>query len=190
MNKKKSILIAVALILCLSPAALMAAFLNRSVTADNVITFGSVKLKLHETCIDDKGVEAQVESGQVTDVTANAEQNRTFSVENTGKHPLYVRVSFSIVGEDQNSRKFEITDLLDVEVFSEDWVYEDGYWYYLAVLYPQEKTKALTTKVIFDIDEITKRYPDSSYELAVDAQGVQSENNHENVLQVVGWPKE
>ena len=190
MNKKKSILIAVALMLCLSPAALTVAFLNRSVTADNVITFGSVKLKLHETGIDENGAETDVDSNRVINVTADSEQKRTFKVENVGKHPLYVRVSFSIVGADQDGRKFEATDFMDVETYSEDWVYKDGYWYYLSILYPQEKTKALTTNVVFDINEITKRYPSSSCELAVDAQGVQSENNHENVLQAVGWPKE
>ena len=190
MNKKKSIWIAVALMLCLSPAALTVAFLNRSVTADNVITFGSVKLKLHETCIDENGVETDFDTNRVINVTADSEQKRTFKVENVGKHPLYVRVSFSIVGVDRGGRKFEATDFMDVEAKSEDWVYKDGYWYYLSILYPREKTKALMTDVVFDINEITKRYPGSHYELAVDAQGVQSENNHENVLQAVGWPKE
>lgn len=190
MDKKKSIWIAAALMLCLSPAALTVAFLNRSVTADNVITFGSVKLKLHETCIDENGVEKEVDTGRVIDVTADAEQNHTYSVENLGNHPLYVRVSFSIIGEDRKGGKFEATDLMDVEVHSEDWEYQDGYWYYPFILYPQQKTKALMTKVMFDIDEITKQYPGSSYELAVDAQGVQSENNDGDVLQVTGWPKE
>jgi hypothetical protein len=183
-------LITLVLFLCLSPAVFTLAFLSRSVTADNVITFGSVKLKLHETYINEKGEEIVFDTGQLINVTSKAEQMRIVRVENVGEHPLFVRVSFAIDSVDADGKKFETADLMKVETHAQDWVYKDGYWYYLSVLYPNEKTKALMTEVIFDIDEITRFYPGSNYELTIDAQGVQSENNEADVLQVVGWPQE
>ena len=47
------------------------------------------------------------------------------------------------------------------------------------------------TEVIFnDINEITEKYPGSEFKLNIDAQGVQSKNNGEDVTKAQGWPEE
>ena len=69
-------------------------------------------------------------------------------------------------------------------------LYRDGWYYYKQILTPHETTNALMTQVIFqDIDSITQTYPGSQFDLDVDAQAVQSENNTTDVLSATGWPE-
>ena len=70
-------------------------------------------------------------------------------------------------------------------------LYRDGWYYYKQPLAPDEITEELMTQVIFtDIDAITQNYPGSRFDMQVDAQAVQSENNAGHVLSVVGWPEQ
>lgn len=190
MNTKKNILIAMILAICLASTFISIAFITSQTTADNIITFGSIKMKLHETYINEQGKEEVFDASVTTDVTYDANQSRIFCVENIGKHPIYVRLSFKLTGEDKDGKPIEIEPYINFETDESDWIYEDGWYYYQNVLDPDVKTKELITDVIFDINEITKDYPGSNYKLEVIAQGVQSENNDSDVLQVVGWPED
>ncbi len=189
MKKKRMIWIALILMLCLGTAVLSAAFIRRQLTAENLISFGSVNLKLHETFINEQGIEEEFDAGTETDITYDAIQNRIFRVENTGKNPIFVRVSFELCGEDGEGNPFEAQDYMNIELKKNDWVYHDGWYYYQDILEPNTETKELITDIIFNIEEITSNHPGSRYELQIDAQGVQSENNSENALQAAGWPE-
>ncbi len=149
-----------------------------------------MNLKLHETFINEQGMEETFDTSITTDVTYDAVQNRIFRVENTGRHPIYVRLSFLLEGEDSEGESFETKQYINVEAENDNWEYRDGWYYYKAVLEPDTTTKELITDVIFDINEITANYPGSNYELHVSAQGVQSENNTSSALQAVGWPED
>lgn len=189
MSKKAALLIALILLALGMICGITVAFFSRSVIAENVITFGSVNLKLYETYVDDLGTEVEFNPATVDNVTSAGIQKRIFRVENTGKNPMYVRLHFKICGTTSEGEPFQTTEYLTVSQSLGEWRKKEDWFYYPVVVNPNEKTKELITEVIFDIDELTKKYPGSNYELSVYAQGVQSENNGTEVWNVQGWPE-
>ena len=101
MKKKiQRCLVITLILLCGITLGFSTAFISRSISAHNVITFGKVKMQVHETYLDPNGNELPFEQERVTKLTSDTMQNRLFRIENTGKHPLYVRLSFLVVGVD------------------------------------------------------------------------------------------
>jgi len=177
-------------LLCCVAIGFSAAFVNRSMTIKNVITFGSVDLQLNETYMNEEGKELPFDTCKVTNLTSSAVQNRIFRAENKGKHSLYVRVSFSISGIDKEGKVFDVQEYFRVESELEGWIYKDGWFYYDSVLQPGEKTDTLVADMIFDMEQLTNYYPGSKFEVSVKAQGVQSEHNQQDsILLVEGWPE-
>ena len=189
MNKKAVLLIALVLLAIGVVSGTSQAFGSRAIIAENVITFGSADLKLYETYLDDLGKEAEFNPANVDNVTSAGIQKRIFRVENTGKNPIYVRVHFEICGTTSEGEPFQTTEYLTVRQSLGEWIRKGNWFYYPAVVKPNEKTKELITEVLFDIDQLTKKYPGSKYELSVYAQGVQSENNGTDLWNVQGWPE-
>ena len=189
MNKKETLLIVLTLLAIGTIFGTSLAFFSRSVIAENVITFGSADLKLYETCLDDLGTETEFNPAHVDNVTSAGIQKRIFRVENTGKHPIYVRLHFEICGTTSEGVPFKTTEYLTVCPNFGEWKEKEEWFYYSAVVNPNEKTKELIVEVIFDIDQLTRNYPGSNYELSVYAQGVQSENNSTELWSVQGWPE-
>ena len=104
---------------------------------------------------------------------------------------MYVRVDLGIKGTDKDGNEIKNADALaGYTLNDEDWLYQDGWYYYREALEPGSETEELLTEVIFDIDEISSLYPGGNFDLNVSAQGVQSRNNEDNVLAARGWPEE
>ena len=188
MKKKEALFIALILLAIGTIFGSSLAFFSRSVIAENVITFGSLDLKLYETYVDDLGTEVEFDPATVDNVTSAGIQKRIFRVENTGKNPMYVRLHFKICGTTAEGEPFQTTEYLNVRQSVGEWVKREEWFYYPIAVEPNEKTKELITEVIFEIDELTKKYPGSNYELSVYAQGVQSENNGTTLWDIQGWP--
>ncbi len=191
MKKKiQRCLVITLILLCGITLGFSTAFISRSISAHNVITFGKVKMQVHETYLDPNGNELPFEQERVTKLTSDTMQNRLFRIENTGKHPLYVRLSFLVVGTDRDGMKFDAKNYFCVNTQLKEWIYQDGWYYYDSILESGEQTEALVTNVICDLEELLRCYPGSEFKLSVLAQAVQSENNYvESVVLAEGWPK-
>lgn len=191
MNKKKLIWIAAASVLLLCCAAPTIAFITRQTTTDNIITFGNVRLQLHETMLNEDNQEVAVQEEAKTDITHNNTLSRIVRVENLGEQPIYLRVALSMSGTEEDGTPFQADDFVSYQLNEEDWYYEDGWYYYKTELAPHVTSEELMTQVIFNnISEITEKYPGSEFKLDIDAQGVQSKNNGDDVSQAAGWPEE
>lgn len=191
MNKRKLILIAAASVLLICCAAPTIAFITRKTTTENIITFGNVRLQLHETMLNEDGQEIEVQEDTETDITHNDTLSRIVRVENLGEQPIYIRIALSMSGTEEDGTPFKADDYVSYQLNKEDWYYEDGWYYYRTELAPHVTSKELMTQVIFnDINEITDQYPGSEFKLNIDAQGVQSRNNGDDVSQAAGWPEE
>ena len=77
-----------------------------------------------------------------------------------------------------------------IDINTEDWTYQDGYYYYNEVLAPEAETKPLFTEVVIDGKSVDNKYIGATFVLDVDGSIVQSENNADTVLEAVGWAKD
>ena len=191
MDKKKITWIAAASVLLMCCAAPTIAFLTKQTETDNVITFGNVRLQLHETTLNEDRQEVEFEEETQTDITHTDRLSRIVRVENIGSQPVYLRVALSMSGIEEDGTTFKADDYVSYQLNEKDWIYDDGWYYYKTELAPDLTTEELMTEVIFnEINEITEKYPGSEFKLNIDAQGVQSKNNGEDVTKAQGWPEE
>lgn len=192
LNKKKVTWIAAASVLLVCCAAPTIAFVTKQTETDNTITFGNVRMQLHETTLDQNNQEVAFDENTQADITHTDRLSRIVRVENVGSQPIYLRVELSMSGTDKNGTPFEADDYVSYQLNEDDWTYndEDGWYYYKTELAPDITSEELMTEVIFtDINEITSKYPGSEFKLNIDAQGVQCKNNGENVTEAEGWPE-
>lgn len=188
-RKYSWVLIVAALVLCLT--ATTTAFLTRQVVTDNVLTFGNLKMVIHQTTISSNGDEVPVTENIPTNITSNDVISRIVRFENVGEHPMYVRVSIDMNGITSEGTEFDANNMIAYQVNEEDWIYSDGWYYYKQPLEPNETTQELMSQIVFvDMNSITQEYPGSRFDMKMDAQAVQSENNAQDVLSAAGWPEQ
>ena len=77
--------------------------------------------------------------------------------------------------------------LIDLNYNNEDWTAKDGYWYYNTPVAPGGVTEPLFTTVAFDIS-MGNQYQNSTAEIDVSAQAVQTANNGTASTDAQGWP--
>jgi len=162
------------------------AFIIQETTSTSVLTFGSLKMRLIETTIEN-GVETEIESGSSINITNNSNINRNVKIENIGNQEMYVRVALNIQGKKDNL-KFDATSLVDIKADSENWIYKDGWYYYKNSIKPNELTDNLKINIDFKIDKISSTYSGGNFNLYIDSEALQYKNNSENVLEARGWP--
>ena len=161
-NKKKHIWISIAAALALCLTAMTTAFLTRQLVTDNILTFGSLKLALHQTTLTTDDGEIPVSEDTPFNITSDNKVSRIFRAENVGSHPMYVRIAVSMEGTTSQGDTFDADEMVSYELNEDDWLYRDGWYYYRQPLAPDETTEELMTQVIFtDIDAITQNYPGS-----------------------------
>jgi len=151
--------------------------------ATNVVTSGSVELKIHETTTGGDPFPAEgvyIIPGQIID--------KRVTVENVCEHPFYLRVK--LVNSVDNSA-LSAEDCLEVDINTQDWTYLDGFYYYNAILQPGQTTPQLFSQVEIVGSKVDRSYIGSVLELTVSAYAVQSENNPaEHPWDASGWPAE
>ena len=187
MNKYKYVIIFLFLIILLCISGTIA-FQATNETANNIITFGNIKMKLIQTTIDNNGEEIEINNDNEFNITSDSSVDRFIKACNVGKQDIYLRISLNIKGFDKNDQVFDASNLVDYVTNNQDWIYKNGFYYYHTALKPNVCTETLLKKINFKIDEISSNYPDSSYKFKVDLQAVQSKNNSKDVLQAEGWP--
>ncbi len=152
-------------------------------TAYNVITTGALFMDLVEETEDGK---PWPEEG-IKDVVPCMEVGKVVYVENKGGVPFFTRIQKETTVIPAPGVTAELTDeYISVDINTEHWIEQDGFYYYYRILQPGEKTEPLFTKVIF-APEMTNDYQNSTVEVYVLAQAVQSDNNGYDPLMALGW---
>lgn len=186
--QKSFLIIILIIVIGLISLTSIIAFVTRSAMAKNVITFGSLKMQLLQTTIDENNNEVEVENNKDINITYKSTLSRIVKIKNLGKHDFFARISLNLVGTDTNNQTFDANKFVIYNINNEDWIYKDGWYYYKKIVKQDEITSNLLTEVYFNINDITIEYPNSKVKLDINAEAVQAENNNEKVLEAVGWP--
>ncbi len=183
-------------------AALMGLAVSQAVLSlgrigtDNVITYGSLKMRLHET--DEKGREVAMSGGEALRLRAKSGPQpvtRKITAENICDEPMYLRMRLSIGGTSADGKTFMLSgeEVQYAANASGGWeAGDDGWYYYHAVLAPGGVTAPLLAedKLVFDTDVIAGTHPNEALSLSVDVQAVQSKHNGPDARSAQGWPEE
>ena len=182
-NRAKKRIFVIAAILCI--AAILTtgtlAFFTAEKTAFNVITTGTLEMKLVEETTDGRpfpedGVSG-VMPGQVVD--------KVVYVENTGNVDFYARIALEMTATASDGSALSVEHML-LDIDTENWTEKDGFYYYNSAVRPGEATEPLFRTVTFDT-AMGNKYMDARFEIDVVAQTVQSRNNGNNALEASGW---
>ena len=179
--KLQTLLIALAVIMTTFLSQETLAYSTAAGVATNVVTSGSIRMKIHEEMADgtefpEEGV--YVEPGDVV--------SKRVTVENICTQPFYLRVKL-VSGVERAGLSGE--DAFDIDLNTADWtLHSDGYIYYNGILQPDETTAPVFTEVgIIGSDE----YRGETLTLTVVAHAAQSKNNPaEHPWDAAGWPGE
>ena len=184
---KKKLLIAAAVVLALAIAAggTLAFFTSRKVV-HNVITTGSIQIDLIEKMQTADGL---VDFEDQTGVMPDADVSKIVTVKNTGNNPAWVRLSVEkTITMAGGVTETPDPDLIQIDYNTENWTYQDGYYYYNAILEPGDETEVLFTTVSF-APEMGNAYQNARVAISVYAQATQTQNNGANALEANGWPE-
>lgn len=150
-------------------------------SASNVITSGSISLRIHEKTSDG----ADFPADGVYVIPGDIVSKRVY-IENICSHPFYLRVQPVSAAQNQ---ALSAEDCLRMDIDTEHWILQDGYYYYYAVLQPSEKSLPVFSHVEIVGDEVDSSFIGSTLSLTVHASAVQSENNPaEHPWEAAGWP--
>ena len=149
------------------------AYYTTDVVASNIITSGSVAVKIHESDVGSW----QILPGDTVD--------KSVCFENIGTAPLYLRVQ--LVKSVENSM-LSAEACIDIDLNDKYWTFHNGYYYYNYVLNPGEITGDLFTQIYFDGKLIDNTYIGKALTVDITVFAVQSDNNGDTVWDAVGWP--
>ena len=182
-TKTKLLLIAlIAVFVTLLTQPSLAYYSIRS-TITNVVTSGSVEMKIHEKTAD--GSDFPVEGITVLPGDIVSKQ---VSVENVCTHPFYLRVTLSSAA---SSNDLDPNEIMRLDINTEYWTLKDGFYYYNRPLQPGAFTEPLFTQVEILGNKVTTSHIGATLSITVNAYAVQSENNTAaNPWDASGWPKE
>lgn len=175
------LIVSLALILSTYYSQETLAYYTASGVATNIVTSGSIRLKIHEETADGTAFPENgmyVEPGDVI--------SKRVTVENVCTQPFHLRVKL-INGVEQS--ELSAADVFDIDINTADWtVHEDGYIYYNSILQPGE----FTTPVFTEVGIVGReQYRGETLTLTVTAHATQSKNNPaENPWEAAGWPEE
>lgn len=180
--KNKLLIIVVSFVVIITMFSGIYAYFTFETTTRGVITSDSLKLEVHQESLLGEELDNndfKVMPGDIVD--------RIVTVENVGNQPLYLRVKIVTTVDDED---LSATDCLRVNINSNYWIYEDGYYYYYKTLDSGIETEALFTEVYIDGENVDNKYLGKSFKLDVVAQATQRKNNSDNVLEAFGWPQD
>ncbi len=186
MKKKIAVLAVFVICVCTAIPVTLAYFTSYD-TARNVITTGSVKIRLNEMTLLENGEVVPFEN--LCGVMPGGQASKIVTVTNTGGNSAYVRLLVSTditLAQGQNGEVD--TSLVGLDLNTADWTRQDGAFYYNHPLEPGEETKPLFTTVTFS-PQMDNLYRNSTVSVTVAAQATQTANNGDSALTAAGWPK-
>lgn len=183
------------------------AYTTTQVEAENVITFGSVKMRVVQTEPGEGGAFEELEPSEYDIEAPLGALERRVSVQNLGSESAYVRVKLDMVVERPNEdpedatayREYEL-NLIDPQTgagtgadqgFSVGWSKgADDWYYYNESVGANQYTEPLVTSIelVDDFGGFAGEY--GKYVFSAEGQAVQSEHNNPTALTATGWPDE
>ncbi|MBQ3195305.1 MAG: hypothetical protein IJB65_02450 [Clostridia bacterium] len=162
------------------------AFFTSDDIATNVITTGSIDIKLVEQSDDGSGILRPFEN--VMGVMPGEEVSKIVSITNTGNNTAWVRIKLdkSLSYADGEAVESPHT-LLELDYNTADWTYVNGFWYYLQPLQAGASTAPLFTAVRFSGTGMGNEFQNSVAVIGVLAQATQYNNNGTTVYDAMGW---
>lgn len=181
--KSRLLLIAIAAILATVLTQPTLAYYTTVGKATNVVTSGNISLQIHEKTAD--GSDFPTEGVYI--IPGDIVSKQVF-IENVCGHPFYLRLQ--LVSGSTNEA-LSADDCLRMDINTNDWTYQEGFYYFNRILQPDEVTPALFTQVEIVGSKVDQTHIGSTLSLTVNAYAVQSENNPaENPWDASGWPAE
>lgn len=206
-NQKRTLTLAalsLAALLCICGAL---AYTVGTAPADNVISFGSVKVRVCEYTLDGQGREVPFESdvrGEYLETKASSDGiSRIVRLQNAGAQPEYVRARLSMKAVAPDGFSSDASNNAVFNVHDDPgaaWVDGGDGWYYYrgstargGQLEPGAATENLMESLRFTGDFHDAAHG-GRYKLEIEAQAVQAKNQNTDdaaldVLDVAGWPE-
>lgn len=187
MSKKKILLLVSIVLILTCVVAGTYAWFNEAEVAHNVITTGKVDIELIEEASTEDGM---IPFEDVDGIMPTMTASKIVTVDNVGVGDAWVRIAVEKDIQLAEGVEGEIdTDLIKLDIDTENWIEQDGYYYYAKQLKPGESTTPLFTTVTFD-ETMGNMYQNSKAFIDVRAEAVQVANNAEDgtVLDAAGWP--
>lgn len=168
------------LLLALLPYRTLAYFTEEART-NNVITTGTLSLRLHEVGAEGKPISSDALSG----VMPGAEITRRVYLENTGAAAMWVRVRL----QTQVNDGLSFAPYFSLDLDTAHWEERDGWFYYGSPLTAGHVTENLFSTLRASA-EMGNAYQNCTVTLSIQAQAVQYDNNGGTVWDATGWPAE
>ena len=184
---KRKLFAAALLAICLAVSAWGSlAYYTAEGTAHNVITSGSVDIRLLEWA--DRERTKPFPDSAVGGVMPGQGVVKIVEIENVGKRAAYVRVGVKErIKLSGGGEAVGGPELISADYDSGSWTYSQGYYYYNAALQPGETTAPLFSTLSFD-GRMGNAYQNSEVSVEVLAYATQAENNGVSALEAGGWP--
>lgn len=182
-SKLQALLVAFALLLACNVTQETLAYYTVTGTATNVVTSGSITLKIREQTKDG---EPFPEQG--IQVRPGDKVSKEVTVENTCGQPFYLRIQ--LVNGLAENVSLPLEEVFAFDLNTTDWTHhEDGYYYYNHILQPGQMSSALFKEVEIVRKHVDVRFSGRTLTLSVTAQAVQSKNNPADYpWNASGWP--
>ena len=202
--KRRNVALVAVLAVALSLVAFgTVAYLSDEARTTNVITTGKVEIDLIERqLVNDELVDVNKEGMTLDGVLPGQTVSKQVSVKNQDNAAdAWVRVKVETnIWQDKELISPD-NDLIRLNIDTQNWIEQDGYYYYTKPLPTNQETPTLFTEVTFDGPGMTNYYQGCQIKIAVSAQAVQVKNNTgtgetaiteltaENLSQIQGWPE-
>jgi hypothetical protein len=165
------------------------AYFTDSVTSNKnvVATAGTLEVTLQDLTQTESG---DFISSSTMKIIPGQSVRKNVSVKNTGDVPVYVRVKFNLFitlssKESGNESKVDLS-LIYLNINDENWVYQNGYYFYTLPLQSGAQTENLLRGLTFS-KEMGNLYKDSVITVKTRIESVQSNNNGDTVFDAEGW---
>ena len=186
-NRKKKLVVIAMLVVCIAVLATgTLAYYTAQETAYNVITTGSMNMKLHDETTGGKPFPKE----GINNIAPGMVIDKVVYVENDGSVDFWTRISLekTITAAEGVDKELSF-EHIKLNINTSAWEEKDGYYYYKKPVAPGKATEKLFTTVTF-APEMRNEYMDARVEIIVHAQAVQSRNNGDSALTAAGWGEE
>lgn len=194
--EKRILTLAAAALIALVAIAVSIAFTVRTIDADNMLTFGSVRMQVLEYELDSDGDEIVFDQDTSTKASTS-EISRIVRFLNTGSSPQYVRAHIAMKGYTAAGEELSTPAAATFAINDDIWTRgDDGWYYYLGttedggIVQAGAETANLITSLRFASGASGLVGQDGTYKLVVEAQAVQVANNGDSALTAQGWPED
>nr|MBR4281091.1 hypothetical protein [Clostridia bacterium] len=183
-NRKRRIAVIAVLAVCVAVLASgTMAYYYAPETAYNVITTESLSMKLHDETTGGKPFPQE----GINNIAPGMVVDKLVYVENNGGVDFWTRISLeqTIIAAEGVDAELSFEHIA-LNINTDAWQEQDGYYYYYKAVAPGEQTEPLFTTVTFE-PAMGNEYMDARVEIVVNAQTVQSRNNGDSALTASGW---